>query len=81
MKVSTFSKCCSSTVVEIIESKVPYNLVAIVDYLARETDEKFYDGWYSVPNEIKNRKIDFFVAGKVKSKSKGMVEGIRVYVK
>jgi hypothetical protein len=81
MKVSTFSKCCSATVVEIRERNEPYNLLAIVDYLAGETENEFYAGWYFVPYEIKNRKIDFFIAGKVESKSKGIVEGIRVYVK
>lgn len=81
MKVSTFSKCCSSTVVEIREHKEPYNLLAIVDYLARKTEGEFYEGWYFVPDEIKNRKIDFFIAGRVESKLNGMVDGIRVYVK
>lgn len=81
MKVSTFSKCCSATVVEIIERNEPYNLLATVDYLARETENKFYAGWFFVPDEIKNRKIDFFTAGRVESKLNGMVDGIRVYVK
>ena len=81
MKVSTFSKCCSATVVEIIERTEPYNLLATVDYLARETENKFYAGWFFVPDEIKNRKIDFFTAGRVESKLNGMVDGIRVYVK
>ena len=81
MKISTFSKCCSATVVEIRERNEPYNLLAIVDYLARETEEKFYAGWCFVPDEIKNRKIDFFITGKVDSKLNGMVDGIRVYVK
>ena len=81
MKVSTFSKCCSATVVEIMERKEPYTLLATVDYLARETEEKFYAGWCFVPDEVKSRKIDFFIAGKVDSKLNGMVDGIRVYVK
>lgn len=80
MKVSTFSKCCSATVVEIFESE-ECNHLATVDYLARETEGKFFAGWYFVPDEIKNRKIDFFTAGHVGSKSNGMVDGIRVYVK
>lgn len=81
MKVSTFSKCCSATVVEIIEGNEPYNLIATVDYLARETEGKFYAGWAFVPDEIKNHKIDFFTAGKVESELNGIVDGIRVYVK
>jgi hypothetical protein len=68
-------------VVEIREHNEPYNLLAIVDYLARETENKFYASWPFVPDEVKNRKIDFFIAGKVDSKLNGMVDGIRVYVK
>ena len=81
MKVSTFSKCCSATVVEIMERKEPYNLIATVDYLARETEDKFYAGWHFVPEEVMNRNIDFFTAGRVESKSNGLENGIRVYVK
>ena len=81
MKVSTFSKCCSATVVEIMERKEPYTLLATVDYLARETENEFYMGWHFVPEEIMNRNIDFFTAGRVDSKSNGRVDGIRIYVK
>jgi hypothetical protein len=81
MTVKSFSKCCSATVVEIRERNEPYNLLAIVDYLARETENKFYAGWTFVPDEVKSRKIDFFIAGRVDSKLNGMVDGIRVYVK
>jgi hypothetical protein len=81
MTVKSFSKCCSATVVEIREHNEPFNLLAIVDYLARETENKFYEGWFFVPDEVKNRKIDFFIAGKVESKANGLVDGIRVYVK
>ena len=57
------------------------SFIAINDSVEIETEEKFYAGWCFVPDEIKNRKIDFFITGKVDSKLNGMVDGIRVYVK
>ena len=81
MKVSTFSKCCSATVVEIIERKEPYTLLATVDYLARETENEFYMGWHFVPEEIMNRNIDFFTSSKCETHDAERRECVEIYVK
>jgi hypothetical protein len=82
MKLKTFAKACSATVVEVVDTEENnFALLATVDYLGVESIGKIYGSWYNVPEELKNRTVDFFTSGTVYGRDGKQKNGIRVYVK
>lgn len=84
MKVKSILKACGCSIININEENVNYDLVAIIDYsknAINRQDEKIYDCAFSLPDEIKNRNVDFFTSSIVEDSNNKLVEGIKIYLK
>ncbi len=84
MKLSTLLKYQGATLIEILvnaESTTDILPIGTIDYMMTEPVEGFWQTRINVPNEILNRRVDFFTVGKSYNHEGELKESLRVYLK
>jgi hypothetical protein len=84
MKLKTLLNGCGCCLVEVLENEEKENItVAIIDYMfvGIQVDGIYFPTKMHLPNDLLDRKIDFFTSGKSWNHDGEYKESVRVYLK